>query len=250
MFVKAAINGGRQKSETHAVPVTAEEIALDALSCVKRGADVVHAHARTEQGKESIAGKYVAEMVTAVKQIDSDLIIGTTTGLWTCNGHLDRMNLIKGWPSDALPDFASITYHEEGADEVAELILERGMILESAAWNMQDLSTLLESPFLKHNVRILIEPEMADVTEAVAFCRSAKSKIDELDLGIPILFHGFDSTFWPIVKLSIAEGVQTRIGFEDVNYLPDHSPAKTNLALFDAYYALVDSTDLVNTTRG
>lgn len=250
MFVKAAINGGRQKSGIYSVPVTAAEIALDSLACVQRGADVVHAHARTEQGKETIAGSYVADMISKVRNVDPQIILGTTTGLWTCNGHKERMNLVKGWPSDALPDFSSVTFREEGADEVAELILEKGMALESAVWSFDDVPKLLESPFLKHNVRILIEPETTDVNEAVDFCLSVKKLVESLDLNIPILFHGYDETFWPIVQLSINENVQTRIGYEDVNFLPNGSPARSNLELFDAYFSLLETTDALKSARG
>ena len=239
MYVKAAINGGRKRSEGCLVPTTAEEIAKDALKCVQRGASVVHAHARDINGKETIRPDEVAHMVSAAKNLHSSIVIGTTTGLWTCESHFERLSLMKEWQSDALPDFASITYREEGADEVAELILERGMELESAVWAMNDVPALLDSPFLKNNVRILIEPETTSIEEALHTCLEIKAIFEKEAPGIPLLFHGYDQTFWPIVELAIREQVQTRIGFEDTNRLPNGIEARTNLDLFEAFYEIL-----------
>ena len=240
MYVKAAINGGRKKSADSFVPTTPEEIAQDAFQCIQRGANVVHAHARNESGNESIAAQHVAAMVHATKELDPDIVIGTTTGLWTCESHADRMRLIKSWESSALPDFASITFREEGADEVAGLILDRGMKLESAVWGLSDVPKLMQSPYLRDNERILVEPDTLDLSEAIHVCLEVKNLLIESRIEVPVLFHGFDATFWPIVKLSIEHNVQTRIGFEDTNLLPDGKIARTNLELFEAYYELLN----------
>ena len=42
--------------------------------------------------------------------------------------------------------------------EAAELVVARGMILESAVWSMADVPALLASATLHQNVRVLIEP--------------------------------------------------------------------------------------------
>lgn len=144
MFLKAAVNGGRTRSEAPTVPLTPEEIALEAAKSVALGAAVVHAHARTADGGQSIHPDDVAAMVRAVRAADPSIIIGTTTGLWTCSGHEERMRFVSGWPDGALPDFASVAFSEEGAAEAAQLVLSRGIVLESAVWSMDDVPSLLE----------------------------------------------------------------------------------------------------------
>jgi uncharacterized protein (DUF849 family) len=191
------------------------------------------------RGNETIRPDEIAAMVSTTKNLNSEIVIGTTTGLWTCESHLERLSLMSKWRSDSLPDFASITYREEGADEVAELILERGMLLESAVWSMKDVPVLLESPFLKNNIRILIEPETTNVKEAIQTCLEIKTILEREAPGVPLLFHGYDETFWPIVELSIQEKVQTRIGFEDTNLLPNGNVARTNLELFEQFYEIL-----------
>jgi uncharacterized protein (DUF849 family) len=241
MFVKAAINGGRKRSNSCLVPTTPEQIAQDSYACFKRGANVIHAHARDVNGNETIRPFEVSDMVHATKSLDENIVIGTTTGLWTCESHAERLQHVKNWKADSLPDFASITYREERADEVAELILERGMLLESAVWSMEDVPKLLESPFLHNNVRILIEPEVADVARATQLCLEIKAIFENAGVTAPFLFHGYDETFWPIVELSILEQVQTRIGFEDVDINKWGVPAKTNLDLFDSYFEILEN---------
>lgn len=225
MFLKAAINGGRTVSEAPSVPLSPTEIALAATTARQLGADVVHAHCRRADGSQSIEPRDVAAMVTAVRATDPLVIVGTTTGLWTCSGPQERFELVSSWPKDALPDFASVAFSEEGAAETAELILRRGMILESAVWAPEEVPALLASPTLHSNVRILIEPEVEDPDEAVSMCRKIATTIRAAGVTCPLLYHGYDRTAWPVLKAAIEDGAETRIGLEDVLTLPDGTPA-------------------------
>lgn len=225
MQVKAALNGGRTRGESPTVPLTPEEIAEQAAQATALGAVAVHAHARTPAGAQTIHPDDVAAVVRAVRRRDPAVVLGTTTGLWTCSGHAERMRLVRGWPDDALPDFASVAYQEEGADEVAGLVLARGMVLESAVWSHDDVPALLASPLLHDNARVLIEPEAADPDEAVALCRDIAARLRTGGVRCPLLYHGFDATAWPVVAAARADGVQTRIGLEDTVLGPDGTPA-------------------------
>jgi uncharacterized protein (DUF849 family) len=216
MFLKAAINGGRTRAEAPTVPLTPEEIATDASRAVALGAAVVHAHARTPDGEQTIHPDAIGAMVRAVRAADPSVIIGTTTGLWTCAGHDERMRHLSEWPEGALPDFASIAFSEEGAAEAAELLLSRGIVLESAVWSMDDVSSLLASPTLHDNVRILIEPETADAERAVAECREIAGVLREAGTPCSILYHGHNDTAWPVLRAAVEDGVEARIGLEDV----------------------------------
>src|ERR1019366_1495613 len=52
--VKACLNGARTREEHHAVPVTAAELARDALAARRAGAFAVHVHPRDGAGAETI----------------------------------------------------------------------------------------------------------------------------------------------------------------------------------------------------
>lgn len=231
MLIKAAVNGGRGRDEHPAIPLTDAEIAAAATDAVAAGATVVHAHVRTADGGQSIAPEAVASMVRAVKAADPSLVIGTTTGLWTCSGHEERMAHIAAWPADALPDFASVAFSEEGAAEAASLVVARGLVLESAVWHLREVPALLASPTLHRNVRILIEPEDESAEEAVAHCRAIAAALREAGVTAPLLYHGYDETAWPVVRAAIADGAEVRVGFEDMLTLDDGSVAPDNAAM-------------------
>ncbi|GAA5033919.1 3-keto-5-aminohexanoate cleavage protein [Microbacterium fluvii] len=221
MFLKAAINGGRTRDEAPTVPLTPEEIARASAAAVAAGADIVHAHARRPDGSQTIDPEDIGAMIRAIRAHDSSIIVGTTTGLWTCDGHDDRMRLLAAWPEDALPDFASVAFSEEGAAEAARLVLSKGMVLESAVWSREDVPALLAADTLHENVRILIEPEVEDPDVAVEECRAIAAMLRGAGVTCSILYHGADQTAWPVIAAAIEDGVQTRVGLEDVLVLPD-----------------------------
>jgi len=233
VFLKAALNGGRTKAEHPRTPITAQEIAADAVAALAAGADVVHVHARNPEGNQSIAPSDIAVMVTAIRAAAPAAVVGTTTGLWTCGGnHEARCSSIRGW--QALPDFASVAFSEPGAAEAALLVLERGMQLESAVWSLDDVPALLSSPTLHSNVRILIEPADANTLAAVEHARAIAAEIVSAGIRCPILYHGEGQTAWPVLRAALEDGVETRIGFEDTVDLPDGTLAKSNADLVAA----------------
>lgn len=238
MLLKAAINGGRPVSEHPAVPRTIEQIVDASRAAIAAGADVVHAHVIAEDGTQTIHPEAVSAWVLAMREADPAVVIGTTTGLWTVGSHAERMAHLAAWPADALPDFASVAFCEEGAAEAAELVLARGMILESAVWSIDDVPALLAAPSLHRNVRILIEPETEDPQEAVAQCRQIAAVLREAGVTAPILYHGYDATVWPVVEAAISDGCETRIGFEDGVRLPDGGVPADNAELVRAVRVL------------
>ena len=231
MLIKAAVNGGRTRAEHTAVPLTPEEIAREAVAATRARADVVHAHARRADGSQTIDPDDIAAMVRAVRAADPRIVVGTTTGLWTCSGHEDRMRLIGSWHADALPDFASVAFSEEGAAEAALRVRERGMVLESAVWHVSEVPALLASPTLHDNVRILLEPEDEDPAVAVDHARRMAALIRDAGVEVPLLYHGYDETAWPLVRAAIDDGVQTRVGFEDMLTLSEGERAPDNAAM-------------------
>ena len=138
------------------------------------------------------------------------------------------MRLVSQWPTEWLPDFASVAFSEEGAAEAAVLVRRRGMVLESAVWHMNDVPALLGSPTLHDNVRILIEPEDEDADDAVGHARRIAGALRDAGVTAPLLYHGYDETAWPVVRAAIEDGCEVRVGFEDMLRLPDGTPAIDN----------------------
>lgn len=61
VIIEAAINGGTSKDDNPNVPITAEEIAADALACYEAGAGIVHAHCNPIGGPDDeVAERYLS----------------------------------------------------------------------------------------------------------------------------------------------------------------------------------------------
>ena len=232
MFLKAAINGGLSRADHPAVPLNLDEIVEESLRTVAAGADVVHTHTFGADGKQSIAPDDIAALVQAVRRGAPGLSVGTTAGLWTCDGQADRLAKISQW--SVFPDFVAVTFSEDGADEAASLLVDRGIELESAVWSLDDVPALLDSRTLHRNVRILIEPQGLDPDEAVSVCRDARDLIRAAGVRCPLLYHGDGPTVWPVFRAAIEDGAQVRIGFEDGVELPGGTVAGDNVALVQA----------------
>jgi uncharacterized protein (DUF849 family) len=231
-FLKAAINGARSKTEHAGVPVTPAEVA-DAAASVADVADVVHLHPRSPAGEQSIEPDDVRVALEAIRQQQVPVPLGVTTGLWCCGGDADRrLELVKAW--DVLPDFASAAYSEPGADDVAAVLVGNGVMLESAVWTTDDVPILLRSRFKADNVRILIEPVEEDPAEAIAHAREMAARLLRGGVRCPLLFHGYDTTVWPLLRAAVEDGHEMRIGLEDGLLLPDGAVASGNLALVTA----------------
>ncbi|SCF37809.1 3-keto-5-aminohexanoate cleavage enzyme [Micromonospora matsumotoense] len=113
---KASLNGTRSRAEHPAVPLTAAELAADAVRCAARGVAAVHVHPRDADGAESLAPPVIAGAVTAIRAVRPGLPVGVSTGAWIAPDPADRVAAVRAW--SVLPDFASVNAHEDGAEAV------------------------------------------------------------------------------------------------------------------------------------
>ena len=84
IIITAALCGaGTTKEQTPYVPITPEEIAADAVACVKAGASVIHIHIRDKEGKNTMETDRWIEVVTKVREAlaaeDLDAVLNLTS---------------------------------------------------------------------------------------------------------------------------------------------------------------------------
>jgi uncharacterized protein (DUF849 family) len=84
LIITAALCGaGTSKAQTPHVPITPDEIAADAVACVKAGASIIHIHVRDENGKNSMKTEIFVEVVgkvrKAIAEAGLDVVINLTT---------------------------------------------------------------------------------------------------------------------------------------------------------------------------
>lgn len=234
MLLKACLNGARHPREHPALPVSPDQLARDATRVRAAGADAVHVHAKDDRGEDTLEGGALASVLVAVRRAVPGLPIGVTTGAWTVADPAGRVSAVSAWTS--LPDFASVNWHEPGAEQVASVLLERGVAVEAGLWHADAVRAWLVSPLRQRCLRVLIElPDGLDQRETDA---EAGRLLDLLHRGaapdVPVLLHGEGSSCWPALQYARGRGLDTRIGLEDVLELPDGSSAPDNAALVAA----------------
>lgn len=269
MLIKAAINGGRTKAEHAATPVSPEEQAADVVECLKAGAGAVHLHVRVTSGstkggrqdvcapseKESLYAEDVARTIVTVRAAAPSASVGVSTGAWILS-HPARLQAVAAW--EVLPDFASVNFGEEGAVELAQLLLLRGVDVEAGLCDAADAEVFLKSGLAEQDpdeasapgsessapgrraariIRVLLEPQEQEMSRA----RETVNAIEKVLGGrapdlqhVPLpppLLHGTEDTAWPMLDEAIARGYDVRIGLEDTLVLPDGRMAQDNAEL-------------------
>jgi uncharacterized protein (DUF849 family) len=241
MLLQACLNGPRRPGDHPALPVTASAIADDAARAAAAGAGAVHVHPKDDGGADSVRAQDVDVVVAALRERAPGLAVGVTTGAWSEPDPAARVAAVRAWT--VLPDHASVNWHEDGADDVAAALLDRGIGVEAGLWHSDALAAWLSSPHRDRCFRVLLElpdgpgPGPADaVAEAdrllAALGRAHRDRV---------LLHGEGSSCWPTLRHAAALGLDSRVGLEDVLVLPDGTPAPDNAALVRAARRIVDA---------
>ncbi len=248
MLIKAAINGGRTKAEHRAVPVSPAEQAAAVAECVKAGAGAIHLHVRCASSDEnlqlegeSLYAKDVAQTLLAVLPVAAKSQIGITTGAWILRDSTARLEAVAAW--DVLPGFASVNFSEDGAVDLASLLLSRGVDVEVGLCDADAADFFLKSGLVKQQpiesshmstsrfIRVLLEPQEQTMERALESVRGIEKVLDSGAIQLPCLLHGTEATVWPMMDEAIARGYDVRVGLEDTLLMPDGRIARDNTEL-------------------
>lgn len=210
--LKCCLNGDRSRADHPGVPVTPAEIAASAQHAAEAGSTVVHFHPRGSDERESLRWYDVQPAVAAVRERCPGLSLGVSTRA-EIEPDLDaRLALLTDW--EAGPDFASVNWHEDGAERVAELLIERGIGIEAGLFTPDAARKFLTwgGPV----VRVLVEaiPGSSPGADGVA---AAKAILEVLPAeGFELVVHGAEEWAWPVLEWARPQGYGLRAGFEDM----------------------------------
>ena len=239
MLLKACVNGLRGQAEHPALPATAEELAKDVAAVAAAGADAVHLHVKDDAGEDTLAPEPLAVVLARVRSAAPRVPVGVTTGAWAAPDPKDRVAAVRSWRT--LPDFASVNWHEAGADLVAAVLLQRGIAVEAGLWHDEAVAAWAASPARNRCLRILLE--LPDGLDDSATMHTADRMLDGVRRvtgdSLPVLLHGEGSSCWPALRHAAACNLATRIGLEDTLTLPDGSIAPDNAGLVRAALQLI-----------
>ena len=238
MLLKACLNGARLPAEHMALPATPEALARDVALVAAAGAGAVHFHAKNSAGLDTLEKDDLAAALVAARSARPAVPLGVTTGAWAVAEPENRATLVRTW--SVLPDFASVNWHEPGAEALTAALLERGVEVEAGLWHEEAVESWLGSPHRANCFRVLLElPDGLDVTESRQNADTLLAAIGEVRDQAQVLLHGQGSSCWPTLRYGAERGLATRIGLEDTLELPDGSLAPDNLALVHAAFDII-----------
>ena len=231
-MLQACLNGARSKSEHRAIPISHSELSEDAAAAREAGAHELHIHPRNAHGEETLDPDEVARCVRAIRASVPGMPMGVSTGAWIESNSRKRQAQIREW--EVLPDYASVNLSEDDAPETMDILIAKGVGIESGLWNRHDAERFVELPHARHCLRILVEMTSGHPGEALAEYEAVMAVLRQHEAMLPVLLHGEGGSVWSIVREAKLRGLATRVGFEDGLHLPDGSVAPNNAALVAA----------------
>jgi uncharacterized protein (DUF849 family) len=221
MAMKACLNGSRSREEHPAVPLTPAELAADARAVRDAGAFAVHVHPRDGNGAQTMAASACDAAVAAIRSAVPGLPVGLSTSASINADPFARAVAIRAWRQR--PDFVSVNLSELGWGGVARAALRSGIGVEAGLSTPADAEELTRSSFTHQVLRALVE-----VSGGADEARAISELIPD---EIPQLWHGYGELTWEVLAAAVADGLDVRVGLEDVLVLPDGRPAAGNAEL-------------------
>jgi uncharacterized protein (DUF849 family) len=231
-MLQACLNGGLTKAAHPNVPVSAEELATDALAVRAVGADELHIHPRDENGAETLEASHVGRALSAIRASVLGTPVGIGTGAWIKPGGRARHRCIEEW--DVLPDYCSVNLNEDDAVDVIDLLAGKGIAVEAGLWTAHDAERFVREVHARKCLRALIEMTADDPAAALDEARRTIAILARAKCPLPLLLHGDGGSVWACVAEAARLRVSTRVGFEDGRTLPDGSVAESNASLVRA----------------
>ncbi|HET7398870.1 MAG TPA: 3-keto-5-aminohexanoate cleavage protein [Intrasporangium sp.] len=235
-MITACLNGARLRGAHPRLPVTAEELGVDAAAAVASGAGMLHVHPRNALGRESLSAADVVAAVAAIRGHAPGVRVSVTTRDGIVTDHLAKLRALREWPEPAEggPDCASVNWHEPGAVEVARVLRARGVGVEAGIWTPRAATAFVSTPWPWQVERVLVEAIPGSSPGS-----NARWSVERIlaALGMspqPLLVHGEQGWTWPVLRWAQAAGHHVRIGFEDTLVLPTGQEAYDNAELVAA----------------
>jgi len=247
-LVQACLNGPRERGEHPAIPITAEELASEARRAVEAGAGALHVHPRGIDERESLQPHASGTAMEAIRDACPGTPVGLTTGLWIVGQVSHRVDLVRSW--SVAPDFVSVNFSEDGAEELAELALARGIGVEAGLSAVSDAQRLARSGLARQCLRMLVEiDEDDDPPSAVALAAQIDQVLDWHVIDRPRLYHGHGWATWAVIERAHGRRGDVRIGLEDTLVLADGRLARDNAELVAAAVAMIPTAQEFQPSR-
>jgi len=251
LIICVAPNGARKGKQDHsAIPISPDELAIEAENCLRAGASMIHLHVRDPEGKHSIEPEYYRPAIAAIRaRVGNDLIIQATTeavGMYTPEQQMAAIRELKPEAvSVALKELCPVG-SEQQASDFFRWLLDNQIAPQYILYSVADIERFIAL----HQQGII--PDACPHLLLVLGRYSEGQTSDPEDL-LPMLaaLTGFESV-WAVcafgareadcVRLAAQHGGHCRIGFENNMQLPNGEQAPNNASLITNFVSGLEST--------
>lgn len=227
VILTAAIVGAEvTRSQTPHVPVTAEEIAIEAERCAAAGAAVLHLHVRNADGSPSQSGELFKRAIEAIQK-RTDVIIQTSTGGAVGMSVEERAGPLSCKPEMATLNCGSVNFGDEIFEnprplirDLARRIREAGSVPELECYEVGHIDEA--KALVKEG--LLGEPLHFQFVLGIAGAIAAREDVLRF-----LVSQVPDGATWgvaavgrfqqPMTELAMTLGGHARVGLEDNIYL-------------------------------
>ena len=226
-ILTAAIVGAETTREQNpALPLTAEEIGVEAARCRDHGAAIIHLHVREPDGRPSQSGELFARAFEEIRK-RTDVIIQTSTGGAVGMSARERAQPVYLKPEMATLNCGTLNFGEGIFDnpfpvmrELATIIRQHGVVPELELYELGHLD----------NVRVLEKEGLLSPPFHVQFVLGVRGAMQPTEKRVSFLVSELpeDATWGvagigrhqlPMARLALELGGNLRVGLEDNVYL-------------------------------
>jgi len=248
IIICVAPNGARKTKADHArLPLSADELAVEAENCMHAGAAMIHLHVRDKNGKHTIDPAHYRPAIAAIRnRIGDGLIIQVTTEAVGQYSAQQQMAMVR----DLKPEAVSLAIgelcpngEEERASEFFNWVISNKILAQYILYSVEDIARFIEL----HSSGIIPAKRPSILLVLGRYSRDLTSDPKEL---LPMLeaLNGFVCD-WAVcafgakeadcMALAARHGGHCRIGFENNMLMEDASLAPANASLISSFAARV-----------
>lgn len=250
-IIMVAPNGAKKtKQDLPQIPLSPQELAIEAKNCANAGASIYHLHVRDKnQGHTLDVGIYAEAIAAIKKQAGDNIIIQATTenvGIYSPPQQMQMVYDLKPEAiSAAIREFIPTPEYEAAAKDFFHWVSAENIWPQFILYSPEEIKyfgDLKKRGIIpeKNNFVLLVLGKKQKEQTKDAFAKPqdldpylAAVKETGLDLTWAICaFGGYENE---CMKYAVSKGGHARIGFENNHWLADESTAPSNAALVEQF---------------
>jgi 3-keto-5-aminohexanoate cleavage enzyme len=226
-ILTAAIVGAETTREQNPnLPITAEEIGVEAAKCRENGAAIIHLHVREPDGRASQSRELFARAIEEIRK-RSDVVIQTSTGGAVGMSAEERAQPVALKPEMATLNCGTLNFGDDVFSNpfpvmrgLARLIRDAGVVPELELYEFGHLDNVLQLEKEGHLVRPFHVQFVLGVRGGMQPSDDrVRLLVKELPEGSSWGVAGIGRHQLPMVRLALQLGGNVRVGLEDNVYV-------------------------------